>query len=177
MIMENEEKLKKINKELKVYINEASFISIKLRNKLIKMFGEEFSIKLPVENFKNLDVELTIDGNIVMRDEEYKREGKLSFSEIEERFTNFSEKADVILKKKEINYYNMNDKSNIINVLILVVYLILFIAALKSAIESFIVGDYGHIVWLIAIIFIFFVPSLRDRIEQAINFIKRKLKR
>lgn len=141
------------------------------------MLGEEFLIKLPVENFKNLDVSLTIDGNIVMRDEEYKRDDKMSFSEIEDKFKDFSEKADVILKKKEINYYNMNDKSNIVNVLVLVIYLILFIAALKSAIESFIVGDYGHIVWLVAIIFIFFVPSLRERLEQAINFIKRKLKK
>ncbi len=32
----NEEILKKINKEIKIYINESNFISIKCRNKIIK---------------------------------------------------------------------------------------------------------------------------------------------
>lgn len=175
--MDKEEKLKKINKELKVYINEAAFVSIKLRNKLIKMLGEEFLINLPVENFKNLDVTLTKEGNIIMRDEEYKRDDELSFSELEEKYNSFSQKADNLLKKKEVNYYNINDKNNIVNMLILIIYFVLFIVALKSAIESFMIGDYTHVVWLVALVVIFFVPGFKERLEQALNFIKRKLKK
>ena len=175
--MDKEEKIRKINKSLKVYINEASFISIKLRNKLIRMLGEEFSIKLPVENFKNLDVTITEVGNIIMRDEEYKRDEKMSIMEIEEAYNNFSQKAEEILKKKEINYYNINDKNNIINVVILFGYLLLVLVILKIAIESFLIGDYGNVVWLFIIVITFFITGLRERLEQAINFINRKFKK
>ena len=102
--MNNIEKLNKINKELKIIINESSFISNKCRNKIIKMLGNDFSINLPIENFKSIDVVITEDGNIIMRDEEYKRDSKLNLDEIEKIFYEFKEKADVILKKKEINY-------------------------------------------------------------------------
>ena len=39
------DKLKKINNEIKDYINESNFISIKTRNKIIKTLGDEFDIK------------------------------------------------------------------------------------------------------------------------------------
>ena len=57
--MNNEEKLRKINKDLKVIINEATFISNKCRNKIIKMLGNDFSVDLPLENFKSIDVVIT----------------------------------------------------------------------------------------------------------------------
>lgn len=41
--MNKEAELKKINTEIKVYINEASFISNSCRNKLIKMLGKSIS--------------------------------------------------------------------------------------------------------------------------------------
>ena len=63
--------LNKINKELKSYVNQANFISQKTRNKLIKMLGEEFQIDLPIENFANIDVQLTSDGSIIMRGDIY----------------------------------------------------------------------------------------------------------
>lgn len=175
--MDKEEKLKKINKEIKSYINEAAFISIKLRNKLIKMLGEEFSITLPVENFKNLDVTITKTGNIIMRDEEYKRSDILSFEELVEKYEAFSLKAKDLIDRKEINYYNINDKNNIINVLILIAYIVLFVVTLFLAKGFFMVGDYSPIVLLIGLVVIFFVPGFRDRLEQAINYIKRKFKK
>ena len=131
--MNKEEKLNKINKELKVIINESTFISNKCRNKIIKMLGNDFSISLPIENFKSIDVVITEDGNIIMRDEEYKRDSKLTIDEIENIFNEFKDKADTILKRKEINYYNMNDKNNIINVFILIVMVALFLALLYYA--------------------------------------------
>ena len=77
-----------------------------------------------------------------MRDEEYKRDSKLTIEEVENIFKEFKEKTDVILKKKEINYYNMNDKNNIINVFILIVMVAVFLALLYSAAISFISGNF-----------------------------------
>ena len=92
--MNNEEKLRKINKDLKVIINEATFISNKCRNKIIKMLGNDFSVDLPLENFKSIDVVITEEGNIIMRDEEYKRDSKLTIEEIENIFKEFKEKRN-----------------------------------------------------------------------------------
>ena len=174
--MNNIEKLNKINKELKIIINESSFISNKCRNKIIKMLGNDFSINLPIENFKSIDVVITEDGNIIMRDEEYKRDSKLNLDEIEKIFYEFKEKADVILKKKEINYYNMNDKNNIINVFILIVMIGLFLALLYYAFISFINGNFFGCIWVVAYSSSWFVPGIKDRLTQAVNFIKRKMK-
>lgn len=174
--MNKEEKLRKINKDLKVIINEATFISNKCRNKIIKMLGNDFSINLPIENFKSIDVVITEDGNIIMRDEEYKRDSKLTIEEIDSIFTEFKNKTDVILKKKEINYYNMNDKNNIINVFILIIMLVLFLALLYYAFISFINGSFFGCIWLLVYGSSWFVPGIKDRLHQAINFIKRKMK-
>ncbi len=172
----NEDKLKKINKELKVIINEATFISNKCRNKIIKMLGNDFQIDLPLENFKTIDVVITETGNIIMRDEEYKRDSKLDILEIEEIFNNFKDKTDTILKKKEINYYNMNDKNNLVNVFILLVMVILFLVLLYYAFISFVSGNYFGCIWLVFYASSWFVPGIKDRVNQAINFIKRKMK-
>ena len=174
--MNNEEKLRKINKDLKVIINEATFISNKCRNKIIKMLGNDFSVDLPLENFKSIDVVITEEGNIIMRDEEYKRDSKLTIEEIENIFKEFKEKTDVILKKKEINYYNMNDKNNIINVFILIVMVAVFLALLYYAVISFISGNFLGCIWLVMYSSSWFVPGINDRLHQAINFIKRKMK-
>ena len=44
-----------INNEIKSIINESKFISLKLRNRIIKMLGNEFDINLPLENYENID--------------------------------------------------------------------------------------------------------------------------
>jgi hypothetical protein len=111
-----------------------------------------------------------------MRDEEYKRDSELSLEEINERYNRFREQADVILKKKEINYYNMNDKNNLINVFILIGMVILFLALLYYAIISFFNGHYFGCVWLVMYGSSLFVPGIKDRLHQAVNFIKRKMK-
>lgn len=175
--MKKEELLKKINKELKVYINESTFISIKCRNKLLKILGDEFSVSLPLENFKTIDVSITEDGSIIMRDEEYKSSDKLSLTDIEERYKSFSVRADGLLKKKEINYYNINDKNNIINILFLLVIMIIFVVLLIYAIKSFFVGNYINCIWLFVFMSSWLLPGIKDRLEQAVNFIKRKLRK
>ena len=44
--------LEEINNEIKSIINESKFISIKLRNKIIKKLGQEFDIEFPTENYE-----------------------------------------------------------------------------------------------------------------------------
>ena len=55
--------LEEINNEIKSIINESKFISIKLRNKIIKKLGQEFDIELPLEHFENIDITITKEGN------------------------------------------------------------------------------------------------------------------
>jgi len=46
---EQEATLKKINNELKGYINEAKFVSNKCRNKILKILASTFSVNIPLE--------------------------------------------------------------------------------------------------------------------------------
>lgn len=169
--------LEEINNEIKSIINESKFISIKLRNKIIKKLGQEFEIELPLENFENIDITITKEGNIIMRGEEYKRKDKLSLDEIKTRYNNFKEETDVILKKKEINYKNMNDKNNIINILITIVFGIMYLVAIIYLIKCFIFGHYLNCIWGLLILSTYFAPGLRERFDRSISFIKRKTKK
>lgn len=173
----DDELLKKINKKLKIYMNESTFISTKCRNKVLKMLGNEFSVNLPIENFKNIDVEITNRGTIVMRDEEYKSNEEMSSSEVLRKFEIFSSKVDEILKRKEVNYYNMNDKNNILNILILLVMAIIFVPLVIFVVMSFIAGNYINSIWLFVFVSSWLIPGLRDRVKQAIDFIKRKFRK
>lgn len=175
--MEKNELLRKINKEMKSYINEATFISLKCRSKLLKILGEEFSVKLPIENYKNIDVSVLEDGTIVVRGEEYHPTVQIGLDDLEERYHRFKERADNLLKKNEINYYNMHDKSNMVNILILFGVGIVFIFLVVQAIEAFLVGDFLNCVWLFIFMSSWLIPGIRSRLEQAITFIKRKLRK
>ena len=65
--MKKEETLNTINNDLKTYINESSFISMKCRNKILRLFENEFNIKLDIENYKNVDLEILEDFTIKYR--------------------------------------------------------------------------------------------------------------
>lgn len=175
-----EEKLEKINDEIKSYINEAKFISNNCRNKILKILGETFSVDLPRENFANIDAELTKDGNIIMRGEEYKSSAKVkSITELEEKYNIFKEKADKLLKKKEVNYYTKQEKNNITNLLIVILIIIVFIILAIHTIKSLLVGNYLHCIWLFIFVSSWLIPSLgiKERFDQAKNYLKRKFKK
>ena len=57
--------LKQINNQMKSYINEASFIGNKCRNKLIELVNKNFLVKIPKENFLNIDITIPENGNII----------------------------------------------------------------------------------------------------------------
>lgn len=177
--MDNESRLKEINKEIKTYINEAVFVSNKCRNKIIKLLADEFSIDLPLENFKIIDVILNEDGSITMRGDKYDQKEKLTFQEVEEKYSNFKEKADGIIKKKEINYYNKGDRNNIKNLIIVLLIVVIFISLLIYAIQSFIAGNFINCLWLVAFTSTWLIPKfdIGDRFRQAFNFIKRKTRK
>lgn len=175
--MDKEKELKRINKELKVYINEASFVSNNCRNKLIKMLGKEFGVSLPVEDFLNIDVALDEYGNITMRGDTYSQDEKLSFEEVLERYKRFSESADGLLKRHKNKAFPSNDKNNLINLFVVLLLSGLFITLAVFGIKSFLQGNFYNLFWLLVIVFSFIVPSVRDRFSQAYYYLKRIFKK
>lgn len=170
-------KLRAINNELKSYINEASFISIKCRNKLIKLLGETYAIELPVENYVNIDVQLTEDGNIVMRGDTYKAPNNLTIEEIYKKYDEFQEKAELLIKKKEANYYTKNNINNTLNIFIVIFLSMLYIVVLIFAIKAVLSLRLFTASILFTILSSMLLPNIKNRYEQAKNFIKRKLKK
>ena len=76
--MKKEETLNEINNELKTYINESSFISMKCRNKLLKMFADEFNINLDISTYKNVDLKVLEDFTISYRNNIYKPDNNIT---------------------------------------------------------------------------------------------------
>lgn len=169
--------LNKINNEIKGYINQANFISQKHRNKLIKMLGQEFGIDLYLENYANIDVVLTKEGNIIMRGDEYKNEQQLTFEEVKEKYNSFKEKAEAMINKKELNYYNKKDINNILNLFIVGILSLIYIVVLIFVIRSLVSFNLFTFSILTMILTSWLIPSIKDRFEQAKNFIKRKIKK
>lgn len=169
--------LNKINNELKGYINQANFLSKKHRNKLIKILAEEFEISLPLENFANIDVQLTKEGNIIMRGDEYTGPLQLEYEDVLKKYNDFKEKAEHMLNKKEVNYYNKKDINNVINIIIVITLSIIYIIVLLLAIRALLSLNLFTFSILVMILTSWLIPGIKDRFEQAKNFIKRKLKK
>ena len=176
----NEEKLTKINNKLKIYLNEAGFISMKCRNKLLKIFCEEFLVDLDISNYKNVDLKIQDDYSVLYRDDIYKTNIN-SYEELEERYNRFSEKAEQLIKKKDINFKNKSNKNNIINLLVLLLLFSIIIGVILLVIRSFLMGDYYNCLWFIVFVVPIVVPKLKDnisdRLVQAKNYVKSLLRK
>lgn len=170
--------LRQINNELKKYINEATFISNKCRNKLLKYLGEVFNVELPLENFAKIDAEITEEGNIIMRGDEYKTSSPLKTEEeLEEKYNIFKEKAEILLKKKEVNYYTKNNINNTLNIFIVIALSIIYVIVLILAIREVLSLNLFTASILFAILSSSLIPNIKARFEQAKNFLKRKFKK
>lgn len=170
--------LRTINNELKAYINEATFVSNKCRNKLLKMLGETFSVELPLENFAKIDAEITEEGNIIMRGDEYKSSAPVkNIEELEEKYNIFKEKAEILLKKKEVNYYTKQNINNTLNIFIVIALSIIYVILLVFAIRAVLHLNFFTASILLAILSSGLMPNIKARFEQAKNFIKRKIKK
>ena len=170
--------LRKINNELKSFINEANFISNKCRNKLLKMLGETFSVDLPLENFATIDAIITEEGNIIMRGDEYKSTSPVSKEEdLIEKYNLFKDKAEILLKKKEVNYHTKGNVNNILNIIIVIPLSILYLVILVFAIRAVFSLNFFTASILFMILSSSLLPNIKNRFEQARNFIKRKIKK
>ena len=173
--------LNKLNNELKSYINEANFISNKCRNKLISILGKEFNVDVKLDNYANVDAKILEDGSLEIRGDKYKNNQKYTLEEINEHFDNFKVQADKLLKKKDNSRTNKKDLDNIINLFVILGILLVFLFIIFILLNSFLTGDFYHMLWLIVFILPLFVPNLKEnliqRIEQAKNYIKRRFKK
>ena len=172
-------KLDTINNEIKSVINESKFISIKLRNKIIKMLGSEFDIELPLENYENIDISITEDGNIIMRDEEYKTEKDISSSsDLVNRYEEFQKDIEVLLKKNETNFDTKKRNNEISNLLIILLVFIISVILLIVGINRLLMGDLFGVIWLIFIISYYIIPAsgnrMRNRLIRAKKYLTKK---
>ena len=180
--MKKEETLNEINNELKKYINESSFISMKCRNKLLKLFAQEFDIALDIDNYKNVDLKILKDFTITYRNNEYNPNSKITnIEEFMTKYNSFKEKADSLIKKREIDFKHKNDLKNIGNLIIVLCMIIIFVSAIILGIIAIFSGRYYDCLWFIAVFAPWLVPKFKEtftnRFTRAKNYLKRLIKR
>ena len=173
--------LKEINKEIKIDVNEASGISPKCKQKLIKLVEKHFEVTLPKENYLNIDIELLENGNIMMRDVEYKTssEGK-TIEELNAKFDAFQEEADHLLNKNGTNFDTMKKNSERNN--LIAVFFITFVIVVigLNAIRELLFGNLFGVLWIVIMIGYYVIPatgnSIRNRYVRAWNYLRKKKK-
>lgn len=174
--------IQSMNNELKVYVNEASGISNKCRSKLLKLVEKYFYVDLPDDNFLNVDVSILENGNIMMRDVEYKTSNKITKEDsIEDRYVKFQKEVEELLEKKGTNFEAMKQKNGILNLLVLILIFIVMIVVAIYGIKLLLNGDLRGFIWLIFIVGYYLVPvtghNLHDRLIQAKNYLKSIFKK
>lgn len=180
--MIEQERLNRINNELKVYMNESGFISNKCRNKVIKILSEEFNINFKIDNYANVDVSVLPDGKFLYRGDLYESSVKIeNFDDFNARYKRFTERADKLLSKKEIDFENLSNFKNISNLIVVVCLLIFAVAVVILGIHALLVGNYFDCLWLVVFIIPAVFPRLKSslevRITQAKNYLKRLMKK
>lgn len=180
--MSKQDTLQKINNELKVYINESSFISMKCRNRLLKLFEEEFSVDFDISNYQNVDLSIQEDFRILYREDYYESKEEItSLEEVEERYHRFQEKADQLIRRKDVDFQGRRNFNNFLNLLIVLGILLLIVFVIILVIHSLMVGNYFDCLWFLLIIVPAIVPrfknSIENRFTQAKGYIKSLLKK
>ena len=180
--MTKEEKLQKMNKELKVYINESSFISQKCRNKLLHYFEEEFHVDLDIGSYQNVDLQIQEDFTIIYREDTYTSKEEIhSMEELEERYHRFREKADTLIRRKDVDFQGRRNFNNLTNLILVVCLFLLMIAFILLGIHAFLVGKYFDCLWLVVVVAPWLFPKLKSNLQsrliQAKQYIKSLLKK
>ena len=174
--------LNQINKELKVYINESSFISKKCRNKLLRLFEDEFDVSLDVGSYQNVDLQVLEDFKFLYREDVYESNHKISsMEEFLEKYQSFQEKADTLIRRKEVDFQGRRNFNNFTNLILIVCILFILIGIFILGVHSFLIGDYFDCIWLVVFVVPWIVPklksNLKDRLVQARHYIKSLLKK
>lgn len=169
--------LKSINNEVKVFINEASSISIKCKRNLIKLVEKYFYVDLPNEDYKIIDITINENGNITMRDIEYKTEKDLSSpEELYERFDNFKKAVEDLLDTNATNFSSMKKNNEITNLLVVALILLIAIVIIIFSIRELLMGNYFGFLYIIFIIGYYIIPAsgnkFRDRLRKAYKYLK-----
>ena len=179
--MNKKERLHTINNELKSYINESSFISVKCRNKLLKIFSIEFNVDLDIRNYQNVDLKINDDFTFTYRDDKYKSNDNINtLSYLEAKYERFKDKADELLDRKKINFESKSRFNNITN-LIFVICLILLLGillcmAIMALFKKKYVDGLGYILFWIPLIIPRFKYALMDRIIQARDYVRELIR-
>lgn len=169
--------IKSINNQMKVYINEAGSISDKCKKKLLKLVEKYFYVELPNENYKNIDITILENGNISMRDIEYKTSNNLSSpDEIFKRFSEFQEEAEKILDNNATNFSTMKKNNEISNLLTVTLILIIALVIVIFSIRELLGGNFFGFLYIVFIIGYYILPAsgnrFRDRLKKATKYIK-----
>ena len=180
--MSDTEKIQKMNKELKIYINESSFISNKCRNQLLKLFEEEFRIDLDIGNYQNVDLSIQDDFRILYRDDLYESRDKIiDMEDLEKRYQQFQEKADKLIKRKDIDFSGRRNFNNFTNLIVVICLILFAIAVVIFGIHAFLIGDYFDCLWFVCFVVPWLFPklknSLHDRFIQAKQYLKSLFKK
>ena len=175
--MSKEERLEKINKELKIYLNESGFVSTKCRDKVLKMFAEEFSVDLDINLYANVDLSFTDDYQIIYRGDYYTSSNAItSLNDLDERYNRFKERVDSFLKNKKLDFNSKSKHNNITNLIIVILMLIVVVFITIYVIKSFFRGNFFNCLWFVFILLPAIVPNFKNdlisRITQAKNYLK-----
>ena len=87
------------------------------------------------------------------------------------------EKAEKLINKKEVNYQNKNDLGNIANIFIVIILSIAYIVVGILLIRAVFALQLFTASILASLLSSYLVPGIRNRFEQARNFLKRKFKK
>lgn len=168
--------LKSINNTLKIDINEATSIGDKCKNKLIRLVEKHFFVALPHDNYKNIDITILENGNVIMREIEYKTEKECTEEEVIERFNVFQEEVDRLLDTNKTNFSSMKKKNELSNLIIVLLMLIVIIIVGIYSIKQLLYGNLFGVIWIVFIIGYYIIPAtgnkFRSRWEQAIRYLK-----
>lgn len=168
--------LNEINNELKSYINESNFISMKCRNKLLKIFADEFNIVLDISNYVNVDLKVLDDFSISYRSKIYKTD----ISDMEQfisKYNVFKESADKLIKRREIDFNHKSNINNVGNLIIVLCMVIAFLLVLYLGIVAFISGNYFDCLWFIIGVAPWLFPKFKESFFYRFNRAKDYLKR
>lgn len=168
--------LEKMNKQMKIDINEASSISSKCKLKLVKLVEKHFMVDLPDENYLNIDIEILEHGNIKMRDVEYKTSDPVVDTELEKRFELFQQEVSELIDKHEVSFDTLTARKERNNLIwIILITLAIGIIAFNS-IRMLFQGDFFGVLWIVLIVGYYIIPatgnSIRNRYKSAYRYLK-----
>jgi len=168
--------LSTMNKQMKIYLNEASGISDKCKLKLVKLVEKHFLVDLPNENYLNIDIEILGNGNIKMRDVEYRTQDNVSDEALEKRFNDFQVEAEALLEKNEVNFDTISKKNGRANLVIASFISFIIFIVVEYALSKILSGDLYGFVWFVIMLSSWVLPKvgtyIKDRYRGAFEYLK-----